>query len=439
MKPFNLPRRARAAISSAIALAAALCTISTHAAIPLAEREALLHLYNSTSGWIDQAGWGGARGTECSWYGITCTGAPGSEHVVEINLNYNGITGGAALSFSGLTELQNLELEGNSLSSGFPNLSGLTQLRMLDLRSNQFAGQIPSLAGLINLEQVVLNENQFTGSTPALTGMTKLRVFDADSNQLNGTIGALTGATALEKFFVRDNQLTGQLPDLSDLGNLRLFVTANNRLTGPIPDLTSLGKLLNLELENNQLTGPIPSSLSTLTGLSTLRIGNNKLTGSPPMPPNATRFAVMCPNSLRRSSDEAVNAAWDARTGNGTGPWNTGCTGSWDVAVTISGTGGSAEPTLQTIATGARATITAAPDPDRHLASVSGCGATFTRNTVTTAPVTHDCTVILAFAEGPPPPDPASGAQPVPTLGQWALALLATLMLLVGVRVRRRG
>ena len=39
-----------------------------------AERAVLLALYASTNGaeWKHHDGWGGASGTECSWYGVAC-------------------------------------------------------------------------------------------------------------------------------------------------------------------------------------------------------------------------------------------------------------------------------------------------------------------------------------------------------------------------------
>jgi hypothetical protein len=48
-----------------------LCRAAT-AAIPAAERQALVDLYNSTGGasWTNRAGWNGAAGTECSWTGV---------------------------------------------------------------------------------------------------------------------------------------------------------------------------------------------------------------------------------------------------------------------------------------------------------------------------------------------------------------------------------
>ena len=48
---------------------------ASYAQIPQIERDALVALYNSTDGanWTDNTGWMGAAGTECFWFGVTCT------------------------------------------------------------------------------------------------------------------------------------------------------------------------------------------------------------------------------------------------------------------------------------------------------------------------------------------------------------------------------
>ena len=48
---------------------------AAYSQVPQIEREALIALYNSTDGdnWTTNTGWNGAAGTECDWYGVTCT------------------------------------------------------------------------------------------------------------------------------------------------------------------------------------------------------------------------------------------------------------------------------------------------------------------------------------------------------------------------------
>ncbi len=76
--------------------------------------------------------------------------------------------------------------------------------------------------------------------------------------------------------------LTGSLPTaLNSLTGLRSLDLSGNQLTGSIPDLSALTSLTHLLLSRNQLTGSIPD-LSALTSLTHLLLSRNQLTGSIP-------------------------------------------------------------------------------------------------------------------------------------------------------------
>jgi len=47
---------------------------NAYADIPVAERNALIELYNSTNGdsWLNKENWLGDAGSECAWYGVGC-------------------------------------------------------------------------------------------------------------------------------------------------------------------------------------------------------------------------------------------------------------------------------------------------------------------------------------------------------------------------------
>lgn len=633
-------KRLTKSILSAAVWAATFCAGTAHAALHAPEQSALKKLFDDTSGLTSADGWG-TNTDGCTWKGVTCAGAPGGEqHVVGLDLHFKSLTGSTRLDFSALTQLKTLRLDQNTLTGPFPNLTNLTELTNLELFSNRFTGDIPDFAnlGLTKLENIAVYNNRLSGSTPSLGALTQLKVFSAAGNQLNGTIGSLTGAAALEEFNVQNNRSAGQngligpIPSLAGLDKLRKFSAGNNQLSnitdlsnlpaletfdanrnllsgpippleklpalqslylnenelsGPIPDLSDLSSLVTLHLQYNQLSGQLPASLTNLPKLRFMQIQNNRLVGSPPTPPGSVKASngsvTMCPNPLRNSTDSAINAAWDAITNTGNGPWAVGCTGSYDVtprifdasgnevanntigsidpyetqilahgstfsfeltaasgyrlrppvpsscatydlsgntftvsnavrnctfevtfapaldpgdkdgecgpdhgqalsapptrlctvgtASGITGTGpwnwscagtgttgataqctaqladgqgftvtaaatgpGTAAPATQEVGRGGRGTITATPDTNSHLASVSGCGATFVGNVVTTAPITESCTVTLTFAAGSAP-----AVQAVPTLGEWGLMLLAALMGGTGLYLRRRA
>ena len=66
-------------------------TGSSYGQVTQIERDALIALYNSTVGanWTDNTGWMGEVGTECDWYGVTCS----SDFVSEISMPANNLSG----------------------------------------------------------------------------------------------------------------------------------------------------------------------------------------------------------------------------------------------------------------------------------------------------------------------------------------------------------
>ena len=307
-------------------------------AIPPSERTALDAIYASTNGpkWLNNSGWNGVAGTECSWKGITCN-ATGS-NVVGISLGQNWLTGSLP-SLDGLTALQSFDVAQNyNLTGPLPSLSNLKALQHFYAGINNFTGPIPSLDGLTELQTfwVVANRltgpipslgsqrwlqvfdvgsNQLTGPIPPLTGLTALALFHAQNNQLTGSIPSLDGLTALQEFAVSNNELTGTIPSLGGLTALQSFDVSDNKLTSSIPSLTGLTALKFFNLESNQLTGIIPS-LSGLTALVRFWVDFNLLSGPVPAPPASLPpyQSRLCGNNLVSSGDPAIDAAWKTAT-----------------------------------------------------------------------------------------------------------------------------
>ncbi|MFT3790168.1 MAG: hypothetical protein QM741_03630 [Rudaea sp.] len=349
-------------------LYAALCAgTAAQAAIPAAERQALLNLYSSTggSGWIQNGGWNngnggtGTAGSECGsssappWYGVTCNGS--STHVIGINLEQNGLVGtlpdlsaltylqtfivsynnycssssdtncglgGTIPSLSALTSLQGFSIEGDEFTGSIPTLSALSQLRGFDVAGNELTGSIPSLSGLANLQGFNASNNDLSGNLPTLSGLTSLAVFDVHGNELTGSIPALSGLTSLQAFYVFSNELSGSIPALGGLTALQFFNASDNELSGSIPSLSGLTSLATFDVDSNELTGAMPA-LTGLTALTGIDVGGNKLTGNVPVVPNPDGLqaggSVLCGNAFTATPD----ANWDAATG--TSPWYLAC------------------------------------------------------------------------------------------------------------------
>jgi Leucine-rich repeat (LRR) protein len=302
-------------------LALAFLAPALDAAIPAAERAALIAFYNSTSGdaWRYRAGWktppldadGFAMpGTEGNWFGVTTA----SDHVTTISfylnnnldgsipaalgdltdlqvfrVHWNGrLTGSIPAEMGSLTSLQTLDLWDDHLTGAIPpELGGMTSLQYLDLSDNYFTGAIPpELGNLANLQTLKLSHCQVSGSIPPELGkLTKLTLLNLYFNQLTGSIPAELGnMTNVQELTLSQNQLTGSIPvELGNLASLRLLDLDDNQLTGSIPaQLGQLASLENLWLHGNQLTGSIPTQLGNLADLEWLWLADNRLTGSIP-------------------------------------------------------------------------------------------------------------------------------------------------------------
>ena len=261
------------------------------AAMPVAECQALVALYNSTNGpgWANSTGWGNAN--PCTWFGIVCTdGDHGSVRILNLvsnqlsgplpdaigaltglehlSLNWNELTGSIPSALGSLPNIEDIQMWENEFSGSIPAaLGNAPNLRFLSLHANNLSGSIP--AALFNapkLERVWLSENALTGPIPAAIGTPpNLEYFDVGYNAMTGTIPAALGnLTKLDVLALDHNQFTGTIPAaLGGLTNLRVLVIENNAFTGPIPDLTQWPKLDRTRLQENQFTGEVPLAVAT--------------------------------------------------------------------------------------------------------------------------------------------------------------------------------
>jgi|GEM_PF-645289 len=290
-------------------------SVPAQAAIPLAERNALIALYDTTNGpgWGNSTNWKGAPGTECTWSRITCDAAQTT--VLEVDMAYNSLSGPIPPELSALTNLQFLSFKSNAMTGTLPSSLGqltnlkyfacdagdgtgqvtgpipasfanLTKLETLDLVGERLDGSVPGfLVTFPNLKNLLIAGNRFTGTLPAgLFTKTSLVKLDLRYTSFSGTLPSSVDLPNLEELTLGNGKFTGPIPSgLGKSTRLRVLDMIQNMFTGPIPkELGSLPVLENLSLGDNLLDGPFPSELGNDVALKGLILGRNNLTG--PMP-----------------------------------------------------------------------------------------------------------------------------------------------------------
>lgn len=200
-----------------------------------------------------------------------------------LNLSGNSLIGKPLDILSKLPKLSLLDLSGNLLSDEITvDASYFKELIYLDLSSNRFTGALPeSLSQLSNLRYLYLSSNSFTGSVPAkYLQLTNLLELDLSNNQLSGNFPTvLLGMTSLAKLDMANNSFSGTVPEqIANLSNIKEFNVSINNFSGEIP--AGIGAMVKLELvsfANNNFTGRLPDRLGEILELKNLNCSNNKL------------------------------------------------------------------------------------------------------------------------------------------------------------------
>lgn len=139
--------------------------------------------------------------------------------------------------------------------------------------------------------------NQLSGALPeALGQMASLEVLWLFKNQFSGELLAEWSSPSLLVLDVFDNQLTGTIPaGLANLTNLNQLIIGANRFTGSLPDaIGQMTQLSVINIEACSLSGTaLPEFLASLTGLTTLRLGNNPNVDSAEIPDFVFEFASL--------------------------------------------------------------------------------------------------------------------------------------------------
>ncbi|GKV49173.1 hypothetical protein SLEP1_g55935 [Rubroshorea leprosula] len=151
--------------------------------------------------------------------------------------------------------LHSCNLQGNFFTSIF-NLTNLTYLR---LSSNKLRGPLPrNISGLSFLQEFQMDNNFITGHVPSwLFSLPSLSLLNLQNNRLTGPIDHIEMPNLiLQEVYLSDNGISGSFPSFFfRLVNLTRVDLSSNNLSGTITAnmLSKLVNLWDLDLSNNSL------------------------------------------------------------------------------------------------------------------------------------------------------------------------------------------
>ncbi|KAG4939574.1 hypothetical protein JHK86_045715 [Glycine max] len=186
-------------------------------------------------------------------------------------------------------QLEDLGIRSCELGPTFPSwLKTQLSITFLDISDSGLNGSVPEWfwKNLQNVQKLNMSHNNLTGSIPNLP----LKLLNRpsiilNSNQFKGKVPSfLLQASELEFTHNKLSGLSSFLCDQSAAGNLGILDLSNNQIKEQIPDCWKcvVDTLLVLDLSHNKLSGKIPISLSTLVKLKALVLGYNNLMGGLP-------------------------------------------------------------------------------------------------------------------------------------------------------------
>ncbi|XP_071841435.1 leucine-rich repeat-containing protein 47-like [Apostichopus japonicus] len=153
-----------------------------------------------------------------------------------------------------LTQLKNLVLRGNILTSVPSTIGQLCALRTLDLSSNNVESLPDTLGELIELYSLDVSNNQLTDLPESVSDLVNLTVLNVSNNKLKSLSQICTHFLAhLSEVIASQNEITVLDHEISELSALKKLDLCNNQLKELPVDLASCSKLKILLLKENPL------------------------------------------------------------------------------------------------------------------------------------------------------------------------------------------
>lgn len=235
----------------------------------------------------------------------------------EISLASNDLSGNLPLTTGlWLPNLEELILGANKIGGQIPDsISNASKLLFLELSENLFTGSVPnSLGSLENLLLLGILDNNLTadpstsqlGFLSSISNCKSLRQLGIGLNPFNSMFPPeLNLSASLEIFDASSANIYGSTPrGFGDLTGLISLSLAHNFLTGPISEIFGkLTKLQRLYLRGNNIGGRIPNDFCHMKNLGEMTLSHNEFSG--PLPgciSNLTYLKILLLDSNNISS-----------------------------------------------------------------------------------------------------------------------------------------
>lgn len=235
------------ACTTILALSLGMASTSVEAQLSEADRQAMIDLYESTNGdeWLFNDNWLGEPGTECDWFGISCS--DGSDSYA-LALSSNNLSGEIPDSLANAEGLRFLLMSNNDLTGTWQlGESDLPRVIVIELDNNRLEGFDLAPDSAPQLTFLDLSNNQLSTFPEGLDGLELLHGLRLSHNQLSGELPGWFSDLSLEELYLADNQLSGSI--------LPALAAMEENLEPGNPDSLSKGVLL--DLRGNRFSGTI--------------------------------------------------------------------------------------------------------------------------------------------------------------------------------------
>ncbi|KAL3642803.1 hypothetical protein CASFOL_013618 [Castilleja foliolosa] len=195
-------------------------------------------------------------------------------------LENNNFTGNFPVGIGSLSNLAVFNLKNNYIYGSLPKfLENLVNLRILVLSNNKFSGQVPDFSGLTNL-QVLDLENNFLGPQFPITGEKIERLMLKNNKFFFGLPEKVESYYRLRVLDISSNRLIGPFPvSILSLPSINYIDISVNKFTGTLSENLACNNdgLYLVNFTNNLLTGKLPRCLVSGLGKRVVLYGENCL------------------------------------------------------------------------------------------------------------------------------------------------------------------